>query len=126
MAASALHWSSVIRSCDISIQSIDISEILDFFIELLNAILTDMETLLKDRQASAVSFAPRAIALRTRGRRHGPITRLVSPSDIGERIKPFVFLDHAEVPYTGKKLFGIHPHSGISTLTVVLDGGLAY
>src|SRR5712671_5174727 len=88
----------------------------------------------RDRPRFAVENSPqtapgagaRAIALRTRGRRHGPITRLVSPSDIGERIKPFVFLDHAEVPYTGKKLFGIHPHSGIATLTVVLDGGLAY
>ena len=39
------------------------------------------------------SVAQRAIVLRTRGFRHGPITRLVSPSDIGELIKPFVFLD---------------------------------
>jgi redox-sensitive bicupin YhaK (pirin superfamily) len=68
----------------------------------------------------------RRIVLKTRGHRHGPITRLMSPSDIGERIKPFVFLDHAEVPFTGRKLFGIHPHSGIATLTTVLQGGLAY
>jgi redox-sensitive bicupin YhaK (pirin superfamily) len=68
----------------------------------------------------------RGIVFRTAGRRHGPVTRLVSPSDIGELIKPFVFLDHAEVAYTGRKLFGIHPHSGIATLTTVLQGGLAY
>ena len=68
----------------------------------------------------------RRIALITRGRRHGPITRLVSPSDIGELIKPFVFLDHAEVAPRLGPLFGIHPHSGIATLTVVLRGGLAY
>ena len=68
----------------------------------------------------------RRIALTTRGRRHGPITRLVSPSDIGEMIKPFVFLDHAEVAPRPGPLFGIHPHSGIATLTVVLRGGLAY
>jgi len=68
----------------------------------------------------------RPIALRTGGRRHGPITRLVSPSDVGELIKPFVFLDLAEVKYTGQPLFGIHPHSGIATLTTVLQGGLAY
>ena len=37
-----------------------------------------------------------------------------------------MFLDHAEARYTGKPLFGIHPHSGIATLTVVLQGGLAY
>ena len=74
----------------------------------------------------AVNDGARRIALSTRGRRHGPITRLVSPSDIGELIKPFVFLDHAEVAPRPEPLFGIHPHSGIATLTVVLRGGLAY
>jgi redox-sensitive bicupin YhaK (pirin superfamily) len=76
--------------------------------------------------APALSASTRAIALVTRGRRHGPITRLVSPSDVGELIKPFVFLDHAEVAPRPEPLFGIHPHSGIATLTVVLSGGLAY
>ena len=33
---------------------------------------------------------PRQIALRSRGHSHGGLTRLVSPGDIGERIKPFV------------------------------------
>jgi redox-sensitive bicupin YhaK (pirin superfamily) len=75
---------------------------------------------------AAVSTGPRRIALVTSGRRHGPITRLVNPSDIGELIKPFVFLDHAEVAPGREPLFGIHPHSGIATLTVVLRGGLAY
>jgi redox-sensitive bicupin YhaK (pirin superfamily) len=68
----------------------------------------------------------RKIVFRTSGRRHGSITRLASPSDVGELIKPFVFLDHAEVRYTGRPLIGIHPHSGIATLTVVLQGGMAY
>ena len=68
----------------------------------------------------------RSIVLRTAGRKRGPITRLMSPSDIGEMLKPFVFLDHAEVPYTGPEFAGIHPHSGIATLTTVLQGGLAY
>ncbi len=86
-----------------------------------------METLFESPQTSALRLdVGRAIALRTSGRRHGPITRLVSPHDLGERIKPFVFLDYALVPYTGRKLFGIHPHSGIATLTVVLGGGFAY
>ena len=76
--------------------------------------------------APAPSASTRGIALVTSGRRHGPITRLVSPSDIGELIKPFVFLDHAEVTPRPEPLFGIHPHSGIATLTVVLGGGLAY
>ena len=74
----------------------------------------------------AVPVPARKIALRTSGRRHGPIVRLASPSDVGELMKPFVFLDHAEVVYSGRPLFGIHPHSGIATLTTVLQGGLAY
>src|SRR5206468_1241559 len=75
---------------------------------------------------AAANDGARKIAHVTSGRRHGPITRLVSPSDIGELIKPFVFLDHAEVAPTPEPLFGIHPHSDIATLTVVLRGGLAY
>src|SRR6202521_1549616 len=75
---------------------------------------------------AAASASARRIALTTSGRRHGPITRLVSPSDIGELIKPFVFLDHAEVAPRPEPLFGIHPHSGIATLTVVLRGGMVY
>src|SRR5205814_1869546 len=71
------------------------------------------------------SAGDRRIALMTRGRRHGPVTRLVSPSDIGELIKPFVFLDRAEVAPRREPFFGIHPHSGIATLTVVLRGGVA-
>ena len=35
----------------------------------------------------------RAIVQRTRGRTEGPTTRLMSPSDLGEILKPFVFLD---------------------------------
>ena len=70
--------------------------------------------------------APRQIVLRTRGMGHGGITRLVSPSDIGELIKPFVFLDHAVIVPTGKPLFGMHPHSGIATLTTVLSGEISY
>ena len=70
--------------------------------------------------------AVRRIAYRTAGRKRGPITRLMSPSDLGEMLKPFVFLDHAEVPYSGAELAGIHPHSGIATLTTVLQGGLKY
>jgi redox-sensitive bicupin YhaK (pirin superfamily) len=76
--------------------------------------------------ASAADVGTRRIVLRTGGQRQGPITRLVSPSGVGDLIKPFVFLDHAEVPFTGRKLFGIHPHSGIATLTTVLQGAMAY
>jgi redox-sensitive bicupin YhaK (pirin superfamily) len=84
-------------------------------------------TLIRPQDSSFDTAADtRRIVRQTGGRRHGPITRLMSPSDLGELIKPFVFLDHAEVRFTGRKLFGIHPHSGIATLTTVLQGGLAY
>ena len=68
----------------------------------------------------------RRIATRTRGRAHGPITRVLSPSDIGERIKPFVFLDWFDTPPGQGPRFGIHPHSGIATITVLLNGDLRY
>jgi len=85
------------------------------------------QTATRERSLVPTISAPaRDIVLRTSGRRHGSIVRLVSPSDVGELIKPFVFLDHAEVTYTGRPMIGIHPHSGIATLTVVLQGGLAY
>src|SRR4051794_12951543 len=45
--------------------------------------------------------AARPVVYRINGRRQGAIARLASPSDVGELIKPFVFLDHAEVRYTG-------------------------
>jgi redox-sensitive bicupin YhaK (pirin superfamily) len=68
----------------------------------------------------------RAIVHRTRGQTHGPITRLVSPSDLGELIKPFVFLDLFKIPASGEPLFGWHPHSGIATLTLIHEGATTY
>jgi redox-sensitive bicupin YhaK (pirin superfamily) len=70
--------------------------------------------------------AQRRIALRTRGQRHGPITRLVSPSDIGEFIKPFVFLDLFDISAAAAPNFGWHPHSGIATLTLLHEGAIEY
>jgi redox-sensitive bicupin YhaK (pirin superfamily) len=67
----------------------------------------------------------RAIVQRTRGRTHGPATRLMSPSDLGEILKPFVFLDlfdHEGAPFNG----GLHPHSGIATLTYLMEGAVTY
>ncbi|NML97462.1 pirin family protein [Paraburkholderia sp. RP-4-7] len=72
------------------------------------------------------TLAPRRIVFRTGGRAHGGITRLASPSDLGDLLKPFVFLDHAVVVPTGKPMFGMHPHSGIATLTTVLNGAISY
>src|SRR3979490_1824289 len=67
----------------------------------------------------------RAIAWRSRGRTHGPVTRLMSPSDFGEVLKPFVFLDlfdHDGAPFNGP----LHPHSGIATLTYGAEGAVSY
>jgi redox-sensitive bicupin YhaK (pirin superfamily) len=68
----------------------------------------------------------RGIVHRTRGRTHGPITRLVSPSDVGELIKPFVFLDYFDLDPKHMPDIGFHPHSGIATVTVVLEGQISY
>lgn len=73
---------------------------------------------------------PRAIFHRTRGHAGGPITRLFSPSDLGHFIKPFVFLDlldWKEGTGAAPSLeHGWHPHSGIATVTVVLEGAVQY
>ncbi|MDB6111797.1 MAG: Pirin-like protein [Pedosphaera sp.] len=67
----------------------------------------------------------RRIAQRTRGRKHGPVTRLMSPSDLGALLKPFVFLDLFE--YEGPPFeAGLHPHSGIATLSYVTEGSVNY
>ncbi|MBC9033046.1 pirin family protein [Sphingomonas sp. JC676] len=78
-----------------------------------------------DAAASPVDTAARKIMHRTRGRRHGPITRLMSPSDLGELLKPFVFLDLIE--HEGQAFEGsLHPHSGIATLTYIGEGRITY
>ncbi|HJW45671.1 MAG TPA: pirin family protein [Lysobacter sp.] len=74
---------------------------------------------------SPLLIQARAIVQRTRGRTHGPVTRLMSPSDFGEILKPFVFLDlfdHEGAPFDGP----LHPHSGIATLTYVAEGAVSY
>lgn len=69
----------------------------------------------------------RKIVQRTRGSTHGPITRLVSPSDLGQVLKPFIFLDRFEAPAGGQPpAFGMHPHSGIATLTYLISGQAGY
>src|ERR1700724_60891 len=68
----------------------------------------------------------RSIVQRTRGHAHGAVTRLVSPGDIGQVIKPFVFLDYFEADPANGPAFGFHPHSGIATLTLILSGQAFY
>jgi redox-sensitive bicupin YhaK (pirin superfamily) len=77
--------------------------------------------------AAAIRQSPLSrIAKRTRGQSHGPVTRLMSPSDFGHFLKPFVFLDLVDnqgKPFSG---FGLHPHSGIATLTYIAEGSVRY
>ena len=51
----------------------------------------------------------------------------MSPSDLGERLKPFVFLDLFEADM--RALAGsmpVHPHSGIATVTVLTEGDVTF
>ena len=75
---------------------------------------------------NALATTQRAIVYRTLGDKHGPITRLMSPSDLGEQLKPFVFLDHFEAESSTFAGFGMHPHSGIATLTWMMQGSASY
>lgn len=73
------------------------------------------------------TLAARRIVQRTRGSTHGPTTRLMSPSDLGQQLKPFIFLDLFSVPEGGQPpRFGMHSHSGIATLTYLAHGDTAY
>jgi redox-sensitive bicupin YhaK (pirin superfamily) len=68
----------------------------------------------------------RQVIHRTRGRTHGFITRLMSPGDLGEVLKPFVFLDLFDNRGDRFPTFGLHPHSGLATLTYVAEGSVSY
>jgi redox-sensitive bicupin YhaK (pirin superfamily) len=69
---------------------------------------------------------PSAIIRRTHGHRHGPVTRLMSPGDLGEVLKPFVFLDLIDADARSLSGFGLHPHSGIATVTHLFEGNVRY
>src|SRR5258706_3527163 len=85
------------------------------------------KTATRPQTATVTTQSPLSrIARRTRGQSHGPITRLMSPSDFGRLLKPFVFLDlfdTQENPFPG---LGLHPHSGIATLSYVAEGSVSY
>lgn len=68
----------------------------------------------------------RRIAYRTKGHAQGPLTRLMSPGDLGELVKPFVFLDYFESAGFEGDGGPVHPHSGIATHTTLLQGSLVY
>lgn len=72
------------------------------------------------------TITDRAISYRTPGSRHGSIVRLMSPSDLGHLIKPFVFLDLFEGESSFINGMPMHPHSGIATVTVITEGNLRF
>jgi redox-sensitive bicupin YhaK (pirin superfamily) len=73
-----------------------------------------------------VSTRPRRIVHRTKGHSQGPLTRLMSPGDVGELVKPFVFLDYFDFSNYRGDGGPVHPHSGIATHTTLLQGSLIY
>lgn len=88
-----------------------------------------MNTIALEPQAvarTAPTDPVRRIVRQTAGAGHGPITRLMSPSDLGRQVKPFVFLDHFDDPAMRPSAMPLHPHSGIATLTYLMEGSIRY
>jgi redox-sensitive bicupin YhaK (pirin superfamily) len=85
--------------------------------------MTTHETTLGD---VSTPHAARSITLRSKGHHQGPVTRLISPNDLGELVKPFVFLDYFDAESSADFPFVAHPHSGIATHTTFLEGGVMY
>jgi redox-sensitive bicupin YhaK (pirin superfamily) len=56
----------------------------------------------------------------------GPIVRLIDPQALGDELKPFVFLDFFDAEIEPGFGFGMHPHSGIATLTWQPGTDVAY
>ncbi|WP_179401670.1 pirin family protein [Burkholderia guangdongensis] len=74
-------------------------------------------------QPTPLTGVGRHVIFRTRGNAHGPLVRMASPADAGTMIKPFVFLDLIDTQEgIGQQGFGWHPHSGIATLTLAIEG----
>ncbi|USX25100.1 pirin family protein [Oxalobacteraceae bacterium OTU3CINTB1] len=78
-------------------------------------------------ELAPASDGPRRVTYRTRGHTHGPITRLMSPSDFGRQLKPFVFLDLFDLDlHDPRGGLTVHPHTGIATITVIVEGNLRF
>src|ERR1700731_1481484 len=73
---------------------------------------------------TSVPVGSRRIALLRSGRRHGGITRLITPWDIGELTQPFVFLCYSELGPGARTLVGAQP--AIGSVTLVLSGALPF
>jgi redox-sensitive bicupin YhaK (pirin superfamily) len=68
----------------------------------------------------------RKILYSSRGHSQGIITRLMSPGDLGQVLKPFVFLDLFDTGDQAVRGRNLHPHSGIATVTYVFEGSTRY
>ena len=68
----------------------------------------------------------RTVLRRSAGHPMGPIRRLIDPQALGAELKPFVFLDVFDAEIAPGFGFGLHPHSGIATLTWQPDSDVAY
>lgn len=59
-----------------------------------------------------------------------PVRSLFYYGDLGERISPFLLLDHAGpaqfAPTDKRRGVGTHPHRGFETVTIVYDGEVAH
>jgi redox-sensitive bicupin YhaK (pirin superfamily) len=79
--------------------------------------------------ATSAAVSPvksRRLALLASGRRHGPVTRFITPWSIGELTTPFVFLDYAEIAGETQPLIGVQPTASLATLTIVLNGEVSF
>lgn len=76
--------------------------------------------------APAMISTHRRIRYKTSGQGHRPIVRLMSPGDLGQVLKPFVFLDLFSPDAASIGDMPVHPHSGIATVTVLTEGDLRY
>jgi len=68
----------------------------------------------------------RKISSRTYGNSRGPISRLMSPTDLGEQLKPFIFLDRFNIDFHKREATTLYPHSGIGIVTVFTDGDVCF
>jgi redox-sensitive bicupin YhaK (pirin superfamily) len=50
----------------------------------------------------------------------------MSPGDLGQVLKPFVFLDLFDMERASFPGIGLHPHSGIATVTYLFEGSVRY
>jgi redox-sensitive bicupin YhaK (pirin superfamily) len=87
---------------------------------------------------AAADASVRKIALRTRGDNVGRAkSRLLmeptverappnTPSELAEMLKPFIILDAFDMDHAEFNAFGLHPHSGMATLTFITGGEMQY